>query len=302
MSSNIAFTGEPFTAIVEDRWGEEFECMASASMVPGACSLMVEFTDGTAMAQEVQSDGNLVSAWRAALVLCRLDYFSFAVMVESLIAVSRRTGDVQPNIASRAIERTVERIGREAYGEIMAEEVPVGVIRVLMDARGSDSALQALFDEVEAGTIGWKDLYSADVIISGSNRLSRPLLWGSLEHFLRSTDKPLSPKSKEVAEVALVQAQKFELQDSISEQMLIALAFVAGEVAEVKATAKLQEPPDVHDLGFLQQTCFEAAVVVASWVISVQDPTQAPDEDLGGEHIAPALMELIGEFFPITLD
>ena len=153
----IHFVNEPFRARVFWREGDELiECIPVVYDAWNLCGIAIFSEDGIRYAWGLLIPRDLITSWRATVIIRYLDEIEVDTLCKVYYAGRRR---VSPEERRNYVEPIIAMIGKDTYEEIMAMPVPEKIIRAILDNQ-SDPFPPSIFpitEEVRAGTIDWQE-------------------------------------------------------------------------------------------------------------------------------------------------
>lgn len=155
----IRFKGERFKARAKDKGNDPVLCTPIVFDDGVKCGVGV-IVDGEILRWGLFAPRDYVASWRAGEILRHFGHIDTSLLRGAYYAASRSLNDVDATSYARPI---IEKIGKEEHGKIMSLPIPEKVVDVILDGRkneGFKPNLYPLTEEVEAGTLTWRNEFS----------------------------------------------------------------------------------------------------------------------------------------------
>lgn len=245
----IHFENKPFMARIAGNGNKPIKCTPVVYEEPSKCGVGLFFENGFGVVWGPGNPRNLIAAWRGTEVLRLFDTIGNCTLAEAYYTGMRNPREIN----MESVRLTIKKIGQAEYDRIMNTPIPSAIIKAILENQGRYGKYGAnlsldvwpIIEEMRAGTILWQRKF-ADAGIKHldeieSEERARKQIVAKFEELLisysRSRKIPLTCKSMEHVEDALLTLVDKRAQKLQSDRMLVSLAGVVGHLAHLKSVS-----------------------------------------------------------------
>lgn len=183
----IRFRGERFKARTDDKSDYLTLCTPVIFDDGVHCGVAI-IVDNEVFWWGMFAPRDYIASWRAGEILRSLGLVTQNTVRGAFYAANRSLNNRKEE---RYTTPVIEEIGKERYDSIMSLKVPEEVVRVILDDRKLLHLMPNLYpltEEVEAGTLAWRNEFSEAGVLTPEDYRAKKGVWGCKEVMLETDD------------------------------------------------------------------------------------------------------------------
>ena len=316
MDAKIHFQNEPFMAFVRGKGTDPILCTPIIYDGEFDFGLGVSYEGGGAQVWGLVCPRNMITAWRGTEVLRLLTVIENGTLCHAYYAGQR---DPHSNDFKTYVQAMIEIIGQETYDKIMSMKVPEKIISAILDNQKDDGFkpdLDAIIDEVRAGTITWRQEFE-DAGLTHPDKIDAEIL--AQEQTIKKFEKLLQMYAKSIGqkrdcagmgyvESALLTIVSKETSNAYPNQVLIALAGTVGNLAGLEFAHSIFPPANISQQSDYdammereRQTAIDRSAkwLATNWAKPMISLFRKNEVFFTFEEAKQLLAKLLNEYFPV---